>query len=113
MKIRDELKPTQPSTSVKPKKPFERTFVPPTRNAEGNVISKVTLEDINALKETEFTSYAESSLEDSILNWIEKELPWSISTPASQIAEMYKKEKLSSETLEEFLKRLSCGGKLI
>ena len=56
---------------------------------------------------------SEMKIEDRIDNWIEKELPWSISTPASEIAEMYKKEKLSSETIEEFLNRLSCAGKLI
>jgi len=75
-----------------PKKPFERTFVPPTRDAQGNVIN---------------------DMEEKIKNWIEKELPWSIFTPASEIAEMYKKEKESTETIEEFLNRLSCLGKLI
>jgi len=99
---------TQPSTIVKTKKPFERTFIPPTRDAQGNVISK-DKEQPMAPPEV----MAEQELKEKINEWIEKELPWSISTPASQIAEMYKKEKLSSETLEEFLKRLSCGGKLI
>ena len=35
---------------------------------------------------------SEMKIEDRIDNWIEKELPWSISTPASEIAEMYKKK---------------------
>jgi alkylated DNA repair dioxygenase AlkB len=56
---------------------------------------------------------SEMNIEDKIDNWIEKELPWSVSTPASEIAEMYKKEKESTETIEEFLNRLSCAGKLI
>lgn len=48
-----------------------------------------------------------------IAEWIEKELPWKVETPHSEIAAMYEKEKLSGETIEEFLNRLSCLGKLI
>lgn len=56
---------------------------------------------------------SEMTIEDKITNWIEQELPWTVSTLASQLAEMYNKEKLSSETIEEYLNRLSCLGKLI
>ena len=77
-----------------PKKPFERTFVAPTRDAQGNVISKMTTED-------------------KINKWIQEELPWTVSTPASELAAMYEKEKESGETIEEFLNGLSCLGKLI
>jgi alkylated DNA repair dioxygenase AlkB len=56
---------------------------------------------------------SEMNIETKIDNWIEKELPWSISTPISEIASMYENEKLSGESIEEFLNRLSCNGKLI
>jgi alkylated DNA repair dioxygenase AlkB len=56
---------------------------------------------------------SEITTETKIDDWIEKELPWSISTPISELASMYENEKLSGETIEEFLNRLSCNGKLI
>jgi len=81
---------TQPSTSVKTKKPFERTFIPPTRDAQGNVISR------------------EGTVENSISNWM-KENPVNPLTDSIQtLADRYNKEKFSTETIEEFLKRLSC-----
>lgn len=54
-----------------------------------------------------------STLENKINAWIEKEIPWSIKTPASELAKMYEAEKLQDESIEEFLHRLSCKGKLI
>ena len=54
-----------------------------------------------------------SDLENKINSWIEKEIPWTITTPASELAKMYETEKLQDESIEEFLHRLSCKGKLI
>lgn len=82
--------PTQPSTSVEPKKPFERTFVPPTRDAEGNVISR------------------EGTVENSISNWMKQNPVNPLTDSIQTLADRYNKEKLSTETIEEFLKRLSC-----
>lgn len=47
-----------------------------------------------------------------ISKWIEKELPWKIETSLEDIAKMYESEKLSGETIEEFLERIACNGKL-
>jgi len=54
-----------------------------------------------------------SDIENKINSWIEKEIPWTITTPASELAKMYETEKLQDESIEEFLHRLSCKGKLI
>jgi alkylated DNA repair dioxygenase AlkB len=102
------LRESSPTETKMPKKPFERTFVPPTRDAQGNVISKDKQQPMAPPEVV-----AEQELKEKINKWIEEELPWTVSTPAFQLAEMYRKEKLSSETIEEFLKRLSCAGKLI
>jgi hypothetical protein len=53
-----------------------------------------------------------NTTEGKIAEWIETEVPWTIETPASELATMYEKEKLSGESIEEFLNRLSCNGKL-
>jgi alanyl-tRNA synthetase len=52
------------------------------------------------------------TIEDKINKWIDEELPWKVETSRSEIAEKYNNEKLSGESLEEFLNRLSCLGKL-
>ena len=53
-----------------------------------------------------------SDLESKINTWIANELPWNIETPASELAKTYEQEKLTGETIEEFLHRMSCLGKL-
>jgi hypothetical protein len=65
------------------------------------------------IQKEQVTPAKPNSIEDRINKWIDDELPWTITTPVSEIAEMYNKEKLSGETIEEFLNRLSCLGKLI
>jgi hypothetical protein len=82
---------TEPVEQKKiPKKPFERTFVPPTRDAEGNVISR------------------EGTVENSISNWMKQNPVNPLTDSIQTLADRYNKEKLSTETIEEFLKRLSC-----
>jgi hypothetical protein len=53
-----------------------------------------------------------TDLTSKIDAWVSSELPWSIETPSDKIAKMYENEKLTGETIEEFLHRMSCLGKL-
>jgi hypothetical protein len=55
---------------------------------------------------------SEKGLSGAISQWIEKELPWKIETPLEEIGKMYEEEKLSGETIEEYLERIACNGKL-
>ncbi len=66
----------------------------------------------NSLANADVSNPNISTLENKINAWIEKEIPWSIETPASELAKMYEAEKLQDESVEEFLHRLSCKGKL-
>ena len=54
----------------------------------------------------------QQTIEDKIDSWIANNLPWSIETPSSELSKMYEKEQLNGETIEEFLQRMSCNGKL-
>lgn len=93
--------PTEPPViPVMPKKPFERTFVPPTRDAQGNVIPK------DSSTETSSTD------NESKINKFRELLPWTLDMTNGEIEEMYNKEKESGELIEEFLQRMSCLGKL-
>jgi hypothetical protein len=78
------------TTSVMPKKPFEKIITPPTRNASGDVMTK-----------------------DQVIDKFREELPWKLESTNEAIVTQYEKEKLPTETLKEFLNRLSCLGKLI
>jgi hypothetical protein len=76
--------------SITPKKPFEKIITPPTRNASGDVMTK-----------------------DQVIDKFREELPWKLESTNEAIVTQYEKEKLPTETLKEFLNRLSCLGKLI
>ena len=52
-----------------------------------------------------------SNLADSI-NKMRSEMPWKIDMSNGQIEEMYNKEKLSGESIEEFMDRMLCNGKI-
>jgi len=80
---------------------------------EGGEVYITNVDLKTGLKVIEKSTQAKTTTEDQISEWIKNEVPWGVTTPISQLAEMYNKEKLSGESLEEFLKRLSCLGKLI
>lgn len=52
---------------------------------------------------------------NNVITEVEKvmaDIPFNWEMSAGQIAEMYQKEKLSNESVEEFIKRMSCLGKI-
>lgn len=78
---------TEVVDTIVPKKPFERTFIPPTRDAQGNVVAR-----------------------NEVIDKFRGELfkpAWTSMTDA-EILEKYEKEHISGETLKEFLDRISC-----
>ena len=93
----------------------------------GNQYSKGNLSDELVHKyllskgyiETKYTGWSEytpgKATTNNVIAEIEKvlaELPFNYEMSAGQMAEMYQKEKLSNESVDEFMKRMSCLGKI-
>ena len=82
---------------------------------EGNqTVYVYTLKYLPEGKKAEESVQTSEAVSDNThkINTFREELAWSLDMTNQELEEMYNKEKLSGEMIEEFLKRMSCLGKL-
>jgi len=104
---------------------FDELFFYPNEDSEIAIASKkpeeknfTTYDKIDTRSFTELMGkpQAESSTStvdtNSKINAFREMLPWVLEMTNEEMEGMYNKEKLSGETIEEFLQRMSCLGKL-
>ena len=83
--LQSQIGKQEETTSVMPKKPFEVKSKPPSRDAQGNLISR-----------------------NEVISKFREEFVGDFPISDDEILRRYQEEYLSGETLKEFLERISC-----